>query len=147
MMMRPCRRVSTGGNRAALEAYQQSQIRGLQCRHVPHLSFLSLAYQQRSNTRPIASRGRLGLRHCFYDEFFSFKWKGDFRDRKWSTQLLKIDFGDGLALRIPISEWETSKIEMSNLEMALIEAVACVEKEVKANGKTKRKLSRQLLQV
>ena len=44
------------------------------------------------------------------------------------------------------AEWETSKMEMSKLEMALIEAVACVEKEVKANGKTKRKLSRQLLQ-
>jgi len=44
------------------------------------------------------------------------------------------------------AEWEKSRIEMSKLEMALLEAVSCVEKEVKSNGKTKRKLSRQLLQ-
>ena len=44
------------------------------------------------------------------------------------------------------AEWETSKIEMSQLELALIEAVSLVEKEGKAHGKTMRKLSRQHLQ-
>lgn len=45
------------------------------------------------------------------------------------------------------AEWETSKIEMPRLELALIEAVSVVEKEGKAHGKATRKISRQHLQV
>ena len=44
------------------------------------------------------------------------------------------------------TEWETAKIELSRLELEMIDAVSAVEKATKEHSKEKRKLSRQILQ-
>lgn len=45
------------------------------------------------------------------------------------------------------AELDSAKREMSKLQLDMIEAVSAVEKQTKAHGKTKRKVSRHLLQL